>query len=65
MKIKLILEKLMSNRRIEQETLKLKLVFGDNNFEFKGQSGWFEDEMAELQKQLPSGYYFKCCFGCL
>ena len=49
---------------IDRETLSLSLVVGENTFAGSGRSGWFEDELLELQAALPEGTYFKACINC-
>ncbi len=29
-----------------------------------GTSGWFEDELLDIQKQLPDGVFLKACITC-
>ncbi len=65
LKMKLILGEMTPTNRISKELLFLELDFKNMNIKSSGKSDWFEDEMLDIQKQLPSGYYFKCCFGCL
>ncbi len=65
LKMKLILGKLTSNNRVEEENLKLELACEKIRIKSNGLSGYFEDEMLDIQKAFPAGYFLKCCFGCL
>ncbi|AKT41601.1 DUF6304 family protein [Chondromyces crocatus] len=49
---------------IDEESLHLVLVVGDLRLESEGRSGWFEDELLDLQRRLPSHWFLKTCFGC-
>lgn len=49
---------------LENEGVKLQLKFRDLNFQSTGKSGWFEGELLELDKQLPSGCHMKLCITC-
>lgn len=42
----------------------LVLSYDGEIFRSKGKSEWFEDEVLDIQKQLPENYKLKCCFGC-
>lgn len=48
----------------DEEDLILTLQYDGKEFRSNGTSGWFEDELVGLQKQLPVGHHLKCCFGC-
>lgn len=52
------------NGGIDRETLSLLLAVGGNTFSGSGTSGWFEDELLELQAALPEGTYMKACINC-
>ena len=52
------------NGGIDREHLTLRLRFGDRDLTSRGWSGWFEDELADLQKQMPEGEYLKACINC-
>lgn len=54
----------MPNGRITHERLTLRLVSSIGEFSGSGLSGWFEDEMLEIQAQLPSGCALKSCLTC-
>lgn len=49
---------------IEFEKLSLRLEFASSIYSSSGGSGWFEDELVNIQKQLPPGCFLKMCFGC-
>lgn len=51
-------------RGLSQERLGLDLRCSLGNFRSRGTSGWFEDELLELQAQLPPGCYLKACITC-
>lgn len=42
----------------------LVLKYQDKVFRSKGTSEWFEDELLDIQKQMPQNHKLKCCFGC-
>lgn len=42
----------------------LVLKYQNKVFRSKGTSEWFEDELLDIQKQLPQNHNLKCCFGC-
>jgi hypothetical protein len=42
----------------------LQLLIGDRLFRSSGTSGWFEDELLELQRQLPENTCMKACINC-
>lgn len=52
------------NGGIDREYLTLQLQVEDRGFTSKGWSGWFEDEMLDIQKQLPQATYMKACLHC-
>jgi Family of unknown function (DUF6304) len=49
---------------IDRECLFIELRFGKSEFKSNGLSGWFEDEMLDIQKQLPPNTYMKSCINC-
>ena len=65
LKMEFVLGKPTPKGNPDREDLKLELVFNNKKIESGGKSGWFEDEMLDIQKKLPLGYFLKCCFGCL
>jgi hypothetical protein len=52
------------NGGIDREHLTLQLKVEDQLVASKGWSGWFEDEMLDIQKQLPPDGYMKACINC-
>jgi hypothetical protein len=52
------------NGGIDREHLELRLKVGDSVFKSKGWSGWFEDELLDIQKQMPDDNYIKACINC-
>ena len=52
------------NGGIDRESLSLRLGLGDRVLTSRGWSGWFEDELLDLQKQMPEGTYLKACITC-
>lgn len=52
------------NGGIDRETLGLSLTVAGDTFNGGGKSGWFEDELSELQAALPEGTYMKACINC-
>lgn len=49
---------------IDREYLLLKLRLGQRCHVSSGGSGWFEDELLDMQKQLPEGVFIKTCINC-
>lgn len=49
---------------IDQEDLILKLKYNDRLIQSSGTSGWFEEEMLDIQKSLPPKSFLLCCFNC-
>lgn len=49
---------------LDREHLILSLSFMDHLLISSGMSGWFEDELLELQQMLPAGGYLKACICC-
>ncbi|HET9111092.1 MAG TPA: DUF6304 family protein, partial [Ktedonobacterales bacterium] len=49
---------------IDRETLHLCLSFGDVTLWSKGASGYFEDELLDIQQALPEGTYLQACITC-
>lgn len=50
---------------IEQEKIHLALQYDLGRFESSGESGWFEDELLEIQSQLPKKIFIRSCINCL
>jgi hypothetical protein len=53
------------DRGISRENLLLTLVLDDEEISSSGTSGFFEDALQEIGKQLPKDTYFKSCINCL
>jgi hypothetical protein len=51
------------NGGLDEECLLLSLRVDDQVYSSIGKSGWFEDELLELQKVLPNGTYLKACIN--
>lgn len=52
-----------ANGGLDEELLVLRLTIGEQTYQSSGGSGWFEDELLELQRKLP-GAYMRACIGC-
>jgi len=65
--IKLVLgdHALTPRGRPHQIGLHLVLEYGEHRIESAGRSGWFEDELLDLQRKLPAEVYIKACINCL
>ena len=50
--------------QMDQERLKLRLAVNGQNYSSDGKSGWFEDEMLDVQRKLPPGTFMKACINC-
>jgi hypothetical protein len=64
LEIELALGDPLPNGSLDKETLLLRLRLGHQVFSSSGQSGWFEDEMLDLQRKLPGGTLMKACINC-
>lgn len=53
------------NGGLDRQALSLVLSFGQQRFASSGSKGWFEDELLDIQQQLPEGVYLKACINCL
>ncbi len=53
------------NGGLDREQLRIVLEYGGERFAGRGTSGWFEDELLEIQAQLPAGVFIKACINCL
>jgi len=49
---------------IDQEDLSMTLSSPFGDLKSKGTSGWFEDELLDIQRQLPDGVFLKACINC-
>ena len=52
------------NGGIDREWLRLTFHYDDKVVQSSGTSGWFEDELLDIQKRLPEGSYLKACITC-
>jgi hypothetical protein len=52
------------NGGLDREHLTLELRVGGWAFRSSGRSGWFEDEMLDVQNQLPPGTHLRACITC-
>lgn len=50
---------------LDRVELRIALEYDGGRFAGTGRSGWFEDELLEVQAQLPDGVYFLACINCL
>lgn len=50
--------------QMDRERLNLRLALVDRTYHSTGKTGWFEGEMLDLQRQLPSGTFMKACINC-
>ena len=50
---------------LDRETLQITLACDYGRFAGSGKSGWFEDELLEIQSQLPDGVHMRACINCL
>lgn len=50
--------------RLEREEIHLMLHHAGHDYAGSGESGWFEDELLEIQKALPAGVSMKACINC-
>jgi hypothetical protein len=60
-----ILEVDIALGKFDHGSLRIALEHGGQRFAGPGNTGWFEDELNGLQKQLPSGWLVKACINCL
>ena len=49
---------------LDREVLRLTLSVGGKTYQSRGKSGWFEDELLEIQAALPEGVLMKACINC-
>jgi hypothetical protein len=62
--VHIILGKPKPNGAIEREEVKMELRF--EKYLIKSQKGeFFEDNLSQIQRQLPPDYALKMCFGCM
>jgi hypothetical protein len=53
------------NGQLDSEQLSIALEYDNQRFVSPGTSGWFEDELLEIQKQMPEGVFMKACINCM
>ncbi|MBK8257863.1 MAG: hypothetical protein IPK82_34995 [Polyangiaceae bacterium] len=53
------------NGALDKEVLVLQLGWEGQSVCSSGKSGWFEDELLEIQGALPQGAFIKSCINCL
>jgi hypothetical protein len=53
-----------ANGGLDLELLRLTLVGGDREWVSSGTTGYFEDELLDLQRQLPTDTYLRACINC-
>jgi hypothetical protein len=54
----------LPNGCLDRQSLKLRLRFGTQIIASTGRSGWFEDGLLDLQRQMPDHAYMKACINC-
>ncbi len=64
LRVRLELGNPRSEGGLDGEDLRLELTLGNSSFKSSGSSGWFEDELLEIQRQLPNGVFLKACINC-
>jgi len=50
---------------LDREDLRITLTCDHGKYSGSGKSGWFEDELLEIQEQLPADVYVVACINCL
>jgi hypothetical protein len=50
--------------QMDRERLKVCIRFNEQDYCSEGKTGWFEDEMLDLQRKLPPGTFMKACINC-
>jgi hypothetical protein len=53
-----------ANGSLDRELLALRLSVDGRQYCSSGRSGWFEDELIDIQRQLPEGTFLKACITC-
>lgn len=64
LRVLLVLGEPRDDGGIADERLTLHLGSPVGEFRSRGLSGWFEDELLEIQAQLPPDHTLKCCIAC-
>lgn len=54
-----------ANGGTDRDELRIALEYAGRRIAGTGTSGWFEDELLDIQKQLPAGVHMKACINCL
>lgn len=49
---------------LDREDLRLQLTWSGGTIGLSGSSGWFEDDLLALQRQLPDGASLRACITC-
>jgi len=49
---------------LDHEAMQMTLHLNEAVYRGSGASGWFEDELIEIQRALPTGTYLQACIGC-
>jgi len=49
---------------LDREDYKITLIYAGEQVHSSGKSGWFEDELLEIQKQMPKNVFIKSCINC-
>ena len=52
------------NDGIKYERIRLELLLYGKIYKSLGMSGWFDDELREIQNLLPNDVYLKSCYTC-
>lgn len=64
LRVSLVLGEPREDGGITNEQVTTHLLSPAGELSSRGPSGWFEDELLELQAQLPSGHTLECCIAC-
>jgi hypothetical protein len=62
--VRLVLGAPSSNGGLDREELYLRLDLGGREYRSRGVSGWFEEELLDLVRQLPEAIHLRACFTC-
>jgi hypothetical protein len=62
--VSLILGEPASNGGLDRCDLTLSLKWEGREYKSNGRSGWFENELLELENSLPGGARLKACISC-
>jgi Family of unknown function (DUF6304) len=63
--VSILLGKPGGNSGLDREELSITLQYQDRSFSGSGKSGWFEDELNDIQRQLSDGIFMMACINCL